>query len=72
MLIGGGTLFNEALPHVDRIYLTRVHAKVPDADVFLRPIDEAAWTCVWEEPHAADDRHPHAFTFQQWERSKKA
>jgi dihydrofolate reductase len=70
MLIGGGTLFAEALPHVDRIYLTRVHTTVPDADVHIAPIDEGAWTCVWEEAHPADDRHAHSFTFQKWERRK--
>lgn len=71
MLIGGGTLFAEAMSITDRIYLTRVHTSVPDADVYFPELKEEDWEKVWEEPHPADERHAFAFSFQKWERRRK-
>lgn len=66
-VIGGASLFAEALPRVDRLYLTRVHAEVA-GDVVCPPLDEDSWTLVEEERHEADERHAHAFTFQTYDR----
>lgn len=62
-LIGGGQLYTEAFQAglVDRIYLTRVHAK-PDGDVLFPEIGDG-WKEVWSEKHKADERHKYAFTF---------
>lgn len=34
-VIGGGQVYEQALPLADRIYLTRVHKSFPEADVFF-------------------------------------
>lgn len=34
-IIGGGQIFKQAMPLIDRLYLTLVHQTFPDADVFL-------------------------------------
>lgn len=33
-VIGGGQVFAAAMPYTDKIYLTLIHAKFPDADTF--------------------------------------
>lgn len=63
VIIGGAGLYEVALPFVQRIYLTRVHADV-DGDTYFPEFDEKLWNLVSEERHEADARHAHAFTFQ--------
>lgn len=62
MVIGGAEIFRQALPRADRLYLTRVHARLP-ADTFLPEIDESDWRECWREDHAADARNDHAYSF---------
>jgi dihydrofolate reductase len=66
-VIGGESLFREALPRATRIYLTRVHAEV-DGDVRFPAFDEKAWILVASETQAADDDHAHPFTFLVYRR----
>jgi dihydrofolate reductase len=66
-LIGGADLFRLALPDVDVIHLTRVHADVP-GDVFFPPLDPDEWIETPIEHHQADARHAYAFSFLQLQR----
>jgi dihydrofolate reductase len=68
-VIGGKEVFGKALEqsHIDRIYLTRVHAQV-EGDVSLPTIDWSQWKEVSAERHEADDNHAYPFTFLVYER----
>lgn len=68
-VIGGESLFREALPRADRVYLTRVHAE-PAGDVLFPNFDETAWDRVEIEEHAADEHHVHPFTFLAYHRQR--
>ena len=61
-VIGGASLFAEALPRAKRIYLTEVLAEV-EGDVLLPPFDETRWREVSREEHPAgpDDEYPFIF-----------
>ena len=67
-VIGGGQLFEELLPRADRLYLTQIHATLPEADTFFPEVDFAGWQLTQSNEHAADERHKYAFTFEQWDR----
>ena len=67
-IIGGGKIFESCLPFLDRMYITRVHGKFPEGDVFFPSIDHAHWKLTWEEKHEIDEQHRYSFTFQQYER----
>jgi dihydrofolate reductase len=67
-VIGGGEIFKLLLPQFDRIYFTRVHTTVPEAEVYFPDFSEEQWKLTQEEFHPADDRHPYSFTFQQFDR----
>lgn len=67
-IIGGGKVFESTLPLVDRLYITRVHTSIANADTFFPEIDHSHWKLVWEEYHHADEQHQYAFTFQQFDR----
>jgi dihydrofolate reductase len=68
-VVGGATVYAEALARADRLYLTRVDADV-EGDVLFPDFDaiEAGFELVEEQTHPADARHAHAFTIQRWER----
>jgi len=67
---GGAAVYALALPRATRLWLTRVHADVagdvrfPDWDA-----QRDGWQRVAAEPHAADERHAHAFTIEEWVRA---
>ena len=67
-IIGGGKVFETTMSLVDRMYVTRVHAHIPDADAFFPNIDHTHWKLVWEEKHPPDEQHKYAYTFQKYER----
>ena len=47
-IIGGAEIFRSAMPFVQRVYLTIVHAS-PEGDVLLDPFDPAVWREVSRE-----------------------
>lgn len=67
MLIGGAQLYTQGLADADRLYLTRVGLS-PEGDAWFPEFDQAQWTLVSNEPHAAEDGKP-AFRFEVWERA---
>ena len=67
MVIGGATLYRQALSRAARLYLTRVDADVP-GDAWFPQWNERDWRLVWEEAHSADADHVWPYRFQRWER----
>ncbi len=67
-VIGGGNIYKQCMPMLNRLYITRVHMVIEDAEAFFPEVDAAKWELVWKENHPADEKHKYAFTFQQWER----
>jgi dihydrofolate reductase len=65
-IIGGGTIYREALPLADRIYLTRISTEV-DGDTFFPELDRS-WSLHSSEPHLADDANPFDYVFEVWTR----
>ena len=65
---GGAEIYRQALPRLDRIYLTTVHAELR-GDVFFPVFDEAAWTVTDARYHPADARHDYAFTVRTLDRT---
>jgi dihydrofolate reductase len=61
IVIGGASLYAEALPRAERIYLTRVHAR-PAGDVLFPALASGEWGESLVSEHPADARHAHAFS----------
>ena len=67
-IIGGAQIYKQILPDADKLYLTKIHAAFPDADVFFPFIDYSQWHETAREIHSADERHLFGFTFLELER----
>jgi len=66
-VIGGGEIYRLLIDRASDLYLTWVDTEVA-ADTHFPEIDAAAWREVDSQPHAADERHPHAFRFAHYQR----
>lgn len=66
-IIGGGEIFEQALPRVHRMYLTIVHGHI-EGDAWFPPVDESQWAVLDEATHPADHRHAYAMSFRTLER----
>jgi dihydrofolate reductase len=54
-IIGGATIYEQALPLADRLCLTSIEEPTPaDADTFFPPIDPEEWQLTDIEEHAPD------------------
>ena len=60
--IGGQSIYALALPYVDRLYLTKVCAKV-EGDVRFPSWDESAWVGTCLRRQEADEKHDHPCEF---------
>jgi dihydrofolate reductase len=67
-IIGGAQIYRQILPDADKLYLTRIHAGFPEADVFFPEINYHKWKEVSRETHTADEKNPYAFSFIEYER----
>ena len=66
-IIGGEKIYRMALPWVDRIYLTRVHATL-EGDTFFPEPDMKEWQEVDRYYHEKDEKHAYAFSVITLER----
>src|SRR3989344_3281384 len=48
---GGAEIYKEALPMIDKLYLTLIDAEAPDADTFFPPYEHLFTKKVFEESH---------------------
>ncbi len=67
-IIGGGYTYREALPLASRIYLTRVHTKVPEADTYFPELPEAQWRIASRSEKGHDGRSGLDYEFLVYER----
>ena len=65
MIIGGSDIYRIALPFVDRMLITRIHAK-PEGDVYFPQVDWSRWKRTEAIAHPKDTKHDHAFTYETW------
>jgi len=62
-VIGGAQIYEQALPLVDVLHLTCIHARWASADVFFPALDMNEWQEVNREHHNSDHRNAYEFDF---------
>ncbi len=62
-IIGGGEIYNLALPFTDKLEITRVHHSF-EADAFFPEIDSKEWKEIQAEFNPIDEKHQFAYTYQ--------
>lgn len=70
-IIGGAEIFKSSFPLVQRVYLTKIHAKV-DGDVYFPDLPDKEWRLVRNQDCEPDDKNVFSYSFQVWERKQGA
>ena len=66
-IIGGATIYRQALQVADKIYLTRVET-TKEADAFFPEFSLSGWKLVHMEMHKADEKNKYNYTFSIYQR----
>ncbi|WP_242920474.1 dihydrofolate reductase [Pontibacter liquoris] len=66
-LIGGAEIYKQALPHVDTIYLTRLHHTF-EGDTYFPELKAEDWQVVSEENHTPDEKNKYSYSFVELRR----
>ena len=62
-IIGGAQIYEQALPVVDVLHLTLIHARWASADVYFPALDPNQWQAVEREHHTSDHRNAYEYDF---------
>lgn len=68
-VIGGAEIFRKALTKANKIYMTKVKAKIK-GDVFFPKINFKDWRLVSREKHPPDSKNPYSYEFLVLEKKK--
>lgn len=66
-IIGGASVYEQALPIADRLCLTEVEDTPANADAFF-PAYDKGWKLATKEQHETDERHHQRFAFADYVR----
>ncbi len=67
-VIGGAHVYALALPHAEKMYLTRIRGTFK-GDAFFPTFNESEWRLMRSEPHAKDETNPFDYEFSVYERA---
>ncbi|WP_300724420.1 dihydrofolate reductase [uncultured Bacteroides sp.] len=67
-IIGGESLYREAMPLADRLYITEIEDGTKEADAFFPVIDSSIWKEKSRECHSTDEKHLYSYNFVNYER----
>ncbi len=70
-IIGGGSIYHEAIDMADRLYLTLIHHRFEGADTFFPSVDQARWVEVSREDHQPDEKHKYGYSFIIFDKIKR-
>ena len=66
-IIGGASVYEQAMPLADRLCLTEIAATPAEADVFFP--DYSSWKESWREDHDIDEKHAQKYAFVDYEKA---
>ncbi len=65
-IIGGASVYEQAIGLADRLCLTEIDDTPEHADTFFPPYDD--WQEVWRENHDTDEKHSHRYSFVDYKK----
>ena len=70
-IIGGASLYRQAMPLADELCLTEIDAEATEVDTFFPKIESTEWEELERENHETDEKHPHNYAFVTYRRRRK-
>ena len=67
-IIGGASIYLQAMPMADRLCLTEIDDITANADAFFPEVSHEQWQEVWSESHGIDEKHGYRYRFVDYVR----
>lgn len=67
-IIGGASVYRDALPLADKLYITHIDDTPEAADAFFPEIDPSVWKETGREAHPTDEKHLYPYQFVDYRR----
>lgn len=67
-IMGGASVYSQALSFADELCLTEVDAEAAQADVYFPNVDLSIWQEKSRESHPVDEKHPCPYAFVDYVR----
>lgn len=67
-IIGGGSLYRQAMNLAESLYITEIYTSIPDADTFFPEIDKSEWNIASRGELLYDEESNLNFRFLKYER----
>ena len=67
-IIGGASVYQEAMPLADKLCVTHIDDTPAEADAFFPEIDSSVWKEANKEIHATDEKHHYSYRFVDYQR----
>ncbi len=67
-IIGGESVYRQAMPLADELCLTEIDAEAPQADAFFPAVDPSVWKEKSREARPSDERHSCSYAFVRYVR----
>ena len=68
-IIGGESVYRQAMPFANRLCLTEIEATPENADAFFPDVDLSVWVEETREHHDTDEKHEHSYSFVDYVRN---
>lgn len=62
-VIGGATIYREAMPLADKLYITVIHHEFEGADTFFPVIDNTEWKEISVQKQSVDEKNKYNHSF---------
>lgn len=69
-IIGGASVYREAMPLANQLYITSIDDASKEADAFFPEIKEEEWKEIGREDHQTDEKHLYPYSFINYSRIK--
>lgn len=74
-IVGGADIYNLSWNYLDKLYITRVDTEVTfkesDSVIYFKEFDSDGWTLLSKEEKKANEKNPHDYSFEIYERKNK-
>ena len=62
-IIGGGNIYQQVLPLIDRLYLTHIDAEL-QGDTYFPDYLPEQWQVIYQQDHQADEKNSYPYQFK--------
>ena len=62
-IIGGGSIYQQILPLIDRLYLTHIDAEL-QGDTYFPDYLPEQWQVIYQQDHQADEKNSYPYQFE--------